>query len=77
MSYALNRYEQHLSLSHKDLMALGRLNADDEDETFCMTVLALNTARAANGVVTCTVLLAERCGRANMMCRSMTYRSGM
>ena len=50
MSYALNRYEQHLSLSHKDLMALGRLNADDEDETFCMTVLALNTARAANGV---------------------------
>ena len=52
MSYALNRYEQHLNLSHKDLMALGRLNADDEDETFCMTVLALNTARRVRaGVV--------------------------
>ena len=50
MRYALNRYEKHLNLSHEQLMALGRLNPDDEDETFCMTVLALNTSRAANGV---------------------------
>ncbi len=50
MRYALNRYEKHLNLSHAQLMALGRLNPDDEDETFCMTVLALNTSRAANGV---------------------------
>ena len=50
MSYALNRYEQHLSLSSQGSHGAGRLNADDEDETFCMTVLALNTARAANGV---------------------------
>jgi len=50
MRYALNRYEKHLNLSHEQLMALGRLNPDDEDETFCMTVLALNSSRAANGV---------------------------
>jgi len=50
MRYALNRYEKHLNLSHAQLMALGRLNPDDENETFCMTVLALNTSRAANGV---------------------------
>ena len=50
MRYALNRYEKHLNLSHERLMALGRLNPDDEDETFCMTVLALNSSRAANGV---------------------------
>ena len=50
MRYALNRYEKHLNLSHEQLMALGRLDPDDEDETFCMTVLALNSSRAANGV---------------------------
>ena len=50
MRYALNRYENHLNLSHEQLMALGRLDPDDEDETFCMTVLALNSSRAANGV---------------------------
>ena len=50
MSYALHRYEEHLNISRKDLMALGRLNIEDENEDFCMTVLALNTSRAANGV---------------------------
>jgi starch phosphorylase len=48
--YALCRYEEHLNLSHEKLMALGRLNPDDANETFCMTVLALNTTRSANGV---------------------------
>ena len=50
MSYSLSLYEKHLELSHRELMALGRLDANDEQEPFCMTVLALNTARAANGV---------------------------
>jgi len=50
MSYSLSRYEKHLELSHERLMALGRIDADNHDESFCMTVLALNTSRAANGV---------------------------
>ena len=50
MSYSLSRYEKGLQLDHKELMALGRVNPDNEDEQFCMTVLALKTARAANGV---------------------------
>ena len=50
MSCSLNLYEKHLDLNHKELMALGRLDAEDERERFCMTVLALNTARTANGV---------------------------
>ena len=50
MSYSLSRYEKGLQLDHKKLMALGRVDADDEGEQFCMTVLALKTARAANGV---------------------------
>ena len=50
VQYALNRYEKFLNLSHEELMGLGRLNPDDTGETFCMTVLALNTSRSANGV---------------------------
>ena len=50
MSYSLSRYEKGLKLDHKKLMALGRLNPEDEGEQFCMTVLALKTAHAANGV---------------------------
>jgi len=50
MSYSLSRYEKGLQLDHKRLMELGRVNAEDEEEQFCMTVLALKTARAANGV---------------------------
>ena len=50
MSYSLSRYEKHLELSHERLMALGRIDANNHDESFCMTVLALNTSRAANGV---------------------------
>jgi starch phosphorylase len=50
MNYSFSRYQKHLELDHNSLMALGRLNATDESERFCMTLLALNTARAANGV---------------------------
>ena len=50
MRYALSSYEKHLNLSHEDLMGLGRLDSDNTEETFCMTVLALNTSKHANGV---------------------------
>jgi len=50
IDYSFSRYQKHLELDHKSLMALGRLDAADESERFCMTLLALNTARAANGV---------------------------
>ena len=39
-----------LGLSHDDLMAFGRVNPQDQDEQFCMTVLALKASRRANAV---------------------------
>jgi starch phosphorylase len=39
-----------LGLSHKELMALGRVHPDDPKEPFCMTVLALHVAKRANAV---------------------------
>ncbi len=50
MDYAAHFFPKTLGLSQKDFLALGRVNPDDEKETFCMTVLALKTTRAANGV---------------------------
>ena len=50
MDYAAHFFPKELGISQKDFMALGRVDPDDENETFCMTVLALNTTRAANGV---------------------------
>ncbi|MCP4293794.1 MAG: glycosyltransferase family 1 protein [bacterium] len=39
-----------LGISMDELMALGRENPDNKNETFCMTVLALRLSRNANGV---------------------------
>ena len=39
-----------LGLGPHDLMALGRVDPQNEGETFCMTVLALKMCRIANGV---------------------------
>jgi starch phosphorylase len=39
-----------LGMSGQDLMALGRMNPDDERERFSMTVLALKLSRRANAV---------------------------
>ncbi len=39
-----------LGLSERDLLALGRVNADDEEEPFCMTVLGLRMSARRNGV---------------------------
>src|SRR5947199_2823096 len=50
VNYALNRFQAPLRLSLHDLMGLGRVNPNDGNEWFCMTVLALKLSRAANGV---------------------------
>jgi starch phosphorylase len=46
----LGLFRDKLGLSHRDFMALGRVNPSDNTETFCMTVLALKSSRRANGV---------------------------
>ena len=50
MDYAARHFYDQLNVEAKELLALGRVNPDDENEEFCMTVLALKAARAANGV---------------------------
>lgn len=50
MDYAFKGYLSHLKMSLDEVMALGRVNPNDAHEPFCMTVLALKAARAANGV---------------------------
>jgi glycogen phosphorylase len=47
---AAHRLRTDLKISSQELMALGRVNPNDNNEAFCMTVLALKTSRAANGV---------------------------
>ncbi len=46
----LQRMRHALGLSEHDLMAYGRVNAEDHQEWFTMTVLALGLSRLANGV---------------------------
>jgi len=43
-------WPQVLGISWKDFLGLGRVDVNDERETFCMTVLALKMAAYANGV---------------------------
>ncbi len=43
-------YASELNISMHDLLAYGRVNPDDHDEQFTMTVLGLNLAANANGV---------------------------
>jgi glycogen phosphorylase len=50
VKYALQRYQPQVTPSFDQLMALGRVNPNDSQEPFCMTVLALKTTRAANAV---------------------------
>ncbi|MGH9446295.1 MAG: alpha-glucan family phosphorylase, partial [Terriglobia bacterium] len=46
----LGPLREQMSLSHDDLMALGRENPANRDEEFCMTVLGLRLSRRANAV---------------------------
>ena len=50
MQYALQRIQPQVTPTFGDLMALGRVEPKDEQEPFCMTVLALKASRAANAV---------------------------
>lgn len=46
----LGDYREQLGLSHERFMSLGRRQADNAQEPFSMTVLALRSAHARNGV---------------------------
>ena len=48
--FGLNKIVAQLKIPFSEIMALGRVNPRDDQEPFCMTVLALNTSRAANAV---------------------------
>jgi len=50
MDYAFQLYRQQLPIPFPDLLGLGRVNPQNPEEPFCMTVLALKASRAANGV---------------------------
>jgi len=50
IQYAVHKFSSDLGLTHDALMDLGRVQAGDAQEPFCMTVLALKHSRAANGV---------------------------
>lgn len=48
--YFKSYVEQNLKISFNDFMKLGRVNPDDDKETFCLTVLALKLSDFNNGV---------------------------
>ncbi len=50
MDYAMHRFFRQFKVPNGELMGLGRVNPANEQEPFCMTVLALKASRAANGV---------------------------
>jgi starch phosphorylase len=50
MDYALHSYRALLPVPWTDLLGLGRVDPKNNDEPFCMTVLALKLSRAANAV---------------------------
>ena len=50
MDYAFQLYRQQFPIPFPELLGLGRVNPQNLEEPFCMTVLALKISRAANGV---------------------------
>ncbi|GHV70708.1 alpha-glucan phosphorylase [Spirochaetia bacterium] len=50
MEKYMRPWTQILGISWKDFLGLGRVQVNDDHETFCMTVLALKMAAYANGV---------------------------
>ncbi len=50
VEHYLGSYVQHLKLDRADFLGLGRQNPKDENEQFCMTVLAIRLANVTNGV---------------------------
>ena len=67
-----------LGLSQDSLLGLGRENANNADELFCMTVLALRLSRRANAVSRCTPKCRGPCGRSCSATRwRTTFLSGI
>src|SRR5947208_16938146 len=50
VNYALIKLQAQLKLKLADLMALGQVSPGTENDSFCMTVLALKASRAVHGV---------------------------
>jgi alpha-glucan phosphorylase-like protein len=50
MDYAMHRYRTQISMPFAEVLKLGRVNPQNLQEPFCMTVLALKLSRAANAV---------------------------
>ena len=50
MEYGLHKYLKSSKISLNQLMSLGRVNPNNPNEPFCMTVLALKGSRTANAV---------------------------
>ncbi|HUI30076.1 MAG TPA: alpha-glucan family phosphorylase [Candidatus Acidoferrales bacterium] len=50
INFSLSGFVTSLGISLDEFMKFGRVNPDDKNETFCMTVLALKMSRAANAV---------------------------
>jgi starch phosphorylase len=50
MDYAMHRFRTQIPAPFGELMKLGRVNPQNLQEPFCMTVLALKLSRAANAV---------------------------
>ena len=50
MDYAMHRFRTQIPVPFPELMKLGRVDGQNPQELFCMTVLALKLSRAANAV---------------------------
>ncbi|MGH7507683.1 MAG: alpha-glucan family phosphorylase, partial [Longimicrobiales bacterium] len=50
LEHYLGPYVREMNVPWRDFLALGRVDPNDDAESLCMTVLALRTAGAANGV---------------------------
>ena len=46
----LGTLRESIGISHEQLMGLGRVDVNNQEETFCMTVLGLKASRRANAV---------------------------
>jgi starch phosphorylase len=50
MDYAMHRFNSQIPVPFTEIVKLGRVNPENAQELFCMTVLALKLSRAANAV---------------------------
>src|SRR5262249_11679022 len=50
MDYSMHRFRTQIPVPFPEITKLGRVNPQNQQEPFCMTVLALKLSHAANGV---------------------------